>query len=422
MTVSTQISKKVLNGNGVTTSFPFSFKFLKNSDIEVYITNSNGEKTDLVEGAGNDQYSLTGAGTESGNVIYPAGGGGVKLPAGWTITIQRNMPYLQSFDLTNESGLFLQAIEDAFDYVTMLVQQVYSRETFSALLKNSLNTFFDALGTKISNLGAPEVANDAVRLVDLTNLEQRFLSDSEVSFKIWNITGNDGTDYDIEGATTSEAAAFDVLLDKVRQRPELDYTIDIGSTPPQINFSSAVAADVNIYIVARGYNNQVIGGTAGDWANITGKPTTFPPSTHTHDYSGDFAGINHSHGAGDLPDASTSAKGVVRLSSATNSNSTELAATASAVKAAYDLAQSGGGSVPDGSTSVKGIVQLVNSVTSTSVTLVPTANALKTTYDLAASKASASHNHSGVYKPNFTTTVSTSGPSGGSDGDVWYQY
>lgn len=39
-----------------------------------------------------------------------------------------------------------------------------------------------------------------------------------------------------------------------------------------------------------------------------------------------------------IPDGSTSAKGLVQLSSATNSTSTSLAATASAVKAAYDLA------------------------------------------------------------------------------------
>ena len=49
---------------------------------------------------------------------------------------------------------------------------------------------------------------------------------------------------------------------------------------------------------------------------------------------------SHSHGAGDLPRTTTSAKGVVQLSSAVNSTSTTLAATASAVKPAYDLANS----------------------------------------------------------------------------------
>jgi len=42
--------------------------------------------------------------------------------------------------------------------------------------------------------------------------------------------------------------------------------------------------------------------------------------------------------ASDLPSASTSAKGIVQLSTSTSSTSTSLAATPSAVKAAYDLA------------------------------------------------------------------------------------
>ena len=48
--------------------------------------------------------------------------------------------------------------------------------------------------------------------------------------------------------------------------------------------------------------------------------------------------ISVSSGTISVANGSTSAKGVVKLSSATNSTSTSLAATASAVKAAYDLA------------------------------------------------------------------------------------
>ena len=50
-------------------------------------------------------------------------------------------------------------------------------------------------------------------------------------------------------------------------------------------------------------------------------------------------------GVANIPAASTSAYGVTKLSSATNSTSTTLAATASAVKAAYDLANSYKGTV-----------------------------------------------------------------------------
>lgn len=49
---------------------------------------------------------------------------------------------------------------------------------------------------------------------------------------------------------------------------------------------------------------------------------------------------SHTHSASDLPNASTSAKGIVQLSTSVSSTSTTLAATSSAVKQAYDLANS----------------------------------------------------------------------------------
>ena len=58
-----------------------------------------------------------------------------------------------------------------------------------------------------------------------------------------------------------------------------------------------------------------------------------------------YANASHSHSASDLPSASTSAKGIVQLSASTSSTSTSLAATPSAVKAAYDLANSKADSV-----------------------------------------------------------------------------
>ena len=61
------------------------------------------------------------------------------------------------------------------------------------------------------------------------------------------------------------------------------------------------------------------------------------PVSHTHDASAIISGVIN---IARLPDASTTAQGVVQLSSAVNSTSTTLAATASAVKAAYDAAMS----------------------------------------------------------------------------------
>ena len=58
-------------------------------------------------------------------------------------------------------------------------------------------------------------------------------------------------------------------------------------------------------------------------------------ASHTHDASAIISGVIN---IARLPDASTEVKGVVQLSSAVNSTSTALAATPSAVKAAYDAA------------------------------------------------------------------------------------
>lgn len=81
-------------------------------------------------------------------------------------------------------------------------------------------------------------------------------------------------------------------------------------------------------------------GTSAYWGNVS----TANYYHTTGSWSGTTYTATANGGAGELkftlPAASTSAAGVVQLSSATNSTSTALAATASAVKAAYDLAAS----------------------------------------------------------------------------------
>ncbi|EFO0027149.1 phage tail protein [Escherichia coli] len=104
------------------------------------------------------------------------------------------------------------------------------------------------------------------------------------------------------------------------------------------------------------------------------------------------------------PDASLTAKGFTQLSSATNSESEILAATPKAVKAAYDLAAGKASAshthpwnqitgVPAASLTVKGIVQLSSATNSTSETQAATPKAVKAVYDLAAGKAPVSHTH-----------------------------
>ncbi|MGE9663436.1 tail fiber protein [Escherichia coli] len=118
------------------------------------------------------------------------------------------------------------------------------------------------------------------------------------------------------------------------------------------------------------------------------------PASHTHPWN-QITGV---------PSASLTAKGTVQLSSATNSNSETLAATPRAVKAAYDLAASKASAshthpwnqitgIPSASLTAKGIVQLSSATNSNSETLAATPRAVKAAYDLANSKAAAAHTH-----------------------------
>ncbi|EQC0634448.1 phage tail protein [Salmonella enterica] len=127
----------------------------------------------------------------------------------------------------------------------------------------------------------------------------------------------------------------------------------------------------------------------------------------------------HKHAWGDItgvPDGTLTQKGVVKLNNATNSTSTTEAATPSAVKAAYDLANGKAAGnhkhpwgditdVPDGTTAQKGVVKLNSATNSTSTTEAATPSAVKAAYDKASAAAPINHTHYQFFTANGTFTV-----------------
>lgn len=90
----------------------------------------------------------------------------------------------------------------------------------------------------------------------------------------------------------------------------------------------------NEYLAKTSRSDQRVG-----WDDIVNKPSQFPMSPHDHDdryytksqSDSRYAPIRHSHGAADLPKASTSQEGVVRLTNDRTSRSETLALTARAM-------------------------------------------------------------------------------------------
>ncbi|HEI2547331.1 TPA: tail fiber protein [Escherichia coli] len=138
-----------------------------------------------------------------------------------------------------------------------------------------------------------------------------------------------------------------------------------------------------------------------------------------YDLANGKAAGSHTHPWGQItgiPDGTLTQKGVVKLNNATNSDSTTEAATPSAVKAAYDLANGKAAgshthpwgqitSIPDGTLTQKGIVKLNNATNSTSTTEAATPSAVKAAYDKASAAAPVNHSHYQFFTANGTFTV-----------------
>ncbi|MHA8112862.1 hypothetical protein ACX122_07065 [Kosakonia cowanii] len=154
MTVSTEVDHNDYTGNGVTTSFPYTFRIFNKSDLSVTVVDLAENVSELVL---DTDYTVSGAGGYTGgNVTLTS-----PIADGYKISIARDLAVTQETDLRNQGKFFAEVHEDAFDKLTMLIQQVRSIFGLSLRKPASIANWYDALNNYIRNLRDPSQPQDA---------------------------------------------------------------------------------------------------------------------------------------------------------------------------------------------------------------------------------------------------------------------
>ena len=117
MTVSTTSISKSTSGNGSATSFPYDYKILEATDLQVIIRSATGAETIKATST----YTVTGVGADSGTIVFNSS----NVPAsGETVVVTRNVLQTQAIDYIANDPFPAETHEEGLDRATMVIQQV----------------------------------------------------------------------------------------------------------------------------------------------------------------------------------------------------------------------------------------------------------------------------------------------------------
>ncbi|WP_240740652.1 hypothetical protein [Lelliottia amnigena] len=247
MTVSTVVDHNDYTGNGVTTSFPYTFRIFTKSDLTVTVIDLNENISVLVL---DTDYTVTNAGGYSGgNVVLP-----LPLQSGWRISVARELEATQETDLRNQGKFFAEVHEDAFDKLTMLIQQAYSVYRLALRKPSSIANWYDALNNYIRNLKDPRDPQDATnkRYVD------SLISDNTIGWLAGDATLNQKIDANFSRTLRVPESSIPQLA-AAAQRANKLFAWDSSGNPIYVLPESGSASDVLIEL-AKPTGAGLIGG------------------------------------------------------------------------------------------------------------------------------------------------------------------
>lgn len=132
MTISTTTIKNSYSGDGSTTAFNYTFKITDQDDIDVIIRSSDGTETTKTI---TTHYSVSGVGNAGGGTVTFVSG---SIPtATETVVLRRDTPQTQGMDLIENDPLPANTLEDAFDKLTSITQELQEESDRSIKLSRT---------------------------------------------------------------------------------------------------------------------------------------------------------------------------------------------------------------------------------------------------------------------------------------------
>jgi hypothetical protein len=206
-------------------------------------------------------------------------------------------------------------IEEAF-------QNTVSRDGSSP---NQMEAVLDMNSNRIINLGAPKDPTDAVRLQDVTGDAVITVSED------WNDLTNKPTTFAPSAHTHPESDITGLATDLAGKAPTVHThtTGQVTGLDAEIDnrvINHTLLAGSNVTFVPIGTDQLRIDASATGstaWSSLTGVPSTFTPSAHTHPESdvtslvSDLAGkanTSHSHSTSDITSFNSSVRGLFSAS------------------------------------------------------------------------------------------------------------
>jgi len=124
MSLQSEVSRNNYVGNGSVNEYDYTFKIFSDTDLRVFVVDTDGVETQLTL---TTDYTVTGAGLAAGGSITLVDDSQAwltsgNLTTGYEIAIRRVRPVNQTTDIRNQGDFFPEAHEDGFDKLAMIAQ------------------------------------------------------------------------------------------------------------------------------------------------------------------------------------------------------------------------------------------------------------------------------------------------------------